>query len=80
MSGIATCPYCSSSLGDVFLYVRGLAASLHVSARADVGLLSRSDLTQIDLGEISQTETGAQAVIPALLCKSCNSISFKTRS
>ena len=71
------CPYCSSTLEATHLYVRGAFTSLHFSARPDVSWLSRSDLTQIDLGAISKGGTGAQAVIGALRCESCGSISFQ---
>ena len=73
------CPFCSSQLSKSYLYVRGLGASLHRGTRADIGFLSRADLQQINLGEISQTDTGAQAVIDALHCDSCDSMSFKAR-
>jgi hypothetical protein len=80
MSETTTCSFCSAAMNPTFLYVRGLGASLHRSARPDVGLLSRADLQQIDLGEISKTETGAQAVIGAFHCESCDSIFFKASS
>jgi len=75
----ARCPYCSSALDDAFLYVRGIAAALHVSPSPDVSWLSRSGLTQIDLGAVSRTGTGTQAVISALRCTACESISFRTQ-
>lgn len=74
------CPSCASPLSDGYLYVRGLGASLHWSSRSDVGFLSRSGLAQIDLGEISQADVGAQAVVRALRCDSCDSITFRARS
>jgi hypothetical protein len=77
MSETPNCPFCSVPMNSAYLYVRGLGASLHRSTRPDVGLLSRTDLQQVDLGDISQTGTGAQAVISALYCESCDSISFK---
>lgn len=80
MPETAMCSFCSSAMTPTFLYVRGLGASLHRSGRPDVGLLSRTDLQQIDLGEISITDTGAQAVISALHCESCSSICFKASS
>ena len=77
MSETPNCPFCAAALNSAYLYVRGLGASLHRSTRPDVGLLLRTDLEQVNLGDISQTGTGAQAVIGALHCESCNSISFK---
>ena len=75
----STCPYCSGPLQDAYLYVRGISSALHVSAKPDVSWLSRSGLTQIDLGAISKTGTGAQAVLSALRCDSCGSISFRSQ-
>jgi len=77
MSETKTCPFCSLAMKTTYLYVRGLGASLHRSTRPDVGLLSRTDLRQIDLGKISKTDVGAQAVIDAFCCESCDSISFR---
>ncbi len=74
------CPYCSSTLDQAYLYVRGLAASLHVSTKADTRLFSRSGLTQVDLEAISEGAAGTQAIISALRCTSCESISFRTRA
>jgi len=71
------CPFCSAPMMPVYLYVRGVAAALHRSNRPDVGFLSRTDLQQINLADISQTDTGAQAVIESLHCESCDSICFK---
>jgi len=75
-----TCPFCSSLLDEAYLYLRGLVVGLHYSARSDVSIFSRSDLTQIDLREISESDPGAQAIIRALRCPSCGSISFKAAS
>ena len=72
-----TCPFCSSSMVDAYLYLRGLSVGLHYSSRPDISLFSRSDLTQIDLRDISETDPGMQAIIRALRCASCGSISFK---
>lgn len=77
MSETKNCSFCTEAMAPSFLYVRGLGASLHRSERPDVGLLSRDDLHQIDLGEISKTGTGTQAVIVAFYCESCDSICFK---
>lgn len=78
MSTTGNCPYCDSAMTDGYLYVRGISAALLWSTRPDVGLLSRKDLNLIDLRKISQTDPGAQGVIPALRCDNCDSISFKT--
>ena len=72
-----TCPFCSSSLDEAYLYLRGLSIGLHYSSRPDVSLFSRSGLTQIDLRDISESDVGTQAIISALRCTSCGSISFK---
>lgn len=64
-------------MSDSYIYVRGIGAAMFRSSNPDVRLLSRSHLQQIDLGKISRVDTGAQAVIPALHCESCDSISFK---
>ena len=74
----STCPFCSSSLNKAYLYVRGLGASLHISAKPNTRFISRSGLAQIDLDAISKTGTATQAVISALQCSSCDSISFRT--
>lgn len=78
MSETPKCPLCSSPMTPAYLYVRGLGASLHRSTRPDVGLFSRTDLQQVDLRDISETDTGGQAVIGALHCESCDSICFKS--
>jgi len=75
----STCPFCSAPLEDAYLYVRGVFAALHFSSKPDVSWLSRSELTQVDLDAVSKTGTGAQAVISALRCESCGSISFRTQ-
>lgn len=77
MSEAPDCPFCTAAMKSAYLYVRGFGASLHRSTRSDVGLLSRTDLQQVDLDDISQTNTGAQAVIEAWHCEPCDSISFK---
>ena len=74
----AACPFCTGPMNSAHLYVRGIGASLHLSNRDDVGLMSRSDLRQIDLDKLSRTDTGAQAVIPVLKCTSCGSVSFRS--
>jgi len=75
----STCPFCSAPLEEAYLYVRGVFGALHFSSRPDVSWFSRSDLTQIDLGAVSKTGTGAQAVLSGLRCDSCGSISFRTQ-
>ena len=71
------CPSCSSGLEKGFLYVRGIAASLHWSTRGDTKLMSRQNLEQIDLSQISATNTGGQAVVEAWLCPSCDFVCFR---
>ena len=73
------CPYCSTPLEDAYLYVRGAFSALLFSAKPDVSWFSRSGLTQIDLSAVSETGTGAQAVLSALRCDSCGSISFRAQ-
>ena len=77
MSETTRCSFCTQAMTPTFLYVRGLGAALHRSVRPDIGILSRADLQQIDLREISKTGTGTQAVIAAFHCESCDSICFK---
>lgn len=77
MSETTACSFCSSAMTPIYLYVRGLGAALHLSAKPDVGVLSRANLHQIDLDKISRSETGGQAVIGAYQCESCDAISFK---
>lgn len=78
MTTTNNCPFCSRSMTPSYLYVRGISAALLRSSRPDVGLLSRKDLTLIDLRDASLADPGAQGVIPALHCESCDSMSFKT--
>lgn len=78
MTATNSCPYCESAMTDGYLYVRGISAALHWSTRPDVGLMSRKDLTLINLRDISKTDPGMQGVIPALRCDSCDAMSFKT--
>lgn len=77
MTDSAVCPFCSNDLEEAFLYLRGLSCSLHVSDRADVGLFSRAGLNLIDMRDISLTNPSGQAVIKALHCRSCDSVSFR---
>ena len=77
MTDNACCPFCSAPLGETYLYVRGIGATLYRSSNPDVRFFSRSNLEQIRLDKISLTGTGAQAVIRALSCESCGSVSFK---
>ena len=74
------CPFCSSPLDQAYLYLRGFGVGLHYSSSSDVSLFSRSGLTQIDLRDISESDPGTQAIISALRCTSCGSISFKGSS
>ena len=79
MSDYPVCPFCSSKLTKSYLYVRGLGAAIHWSPRPDIGFLSRTDLNQVNLSDISHVNTGAQAIIDVLRCESCDSISFKSK-
>jgi len=72
------CPLCSSLLDRAFLYVRGISTALFRSSHGDTGLLSRKNLQQIDLDEISTKQAGAQAVIDAWHCAACDAMTFKT--
>ena len=72
------CPACSSDLGQGFLYVRGIGASLYWSEKGDATFLSRKDLEQIDLSKISRTPTGNQAVVPAWRCGACDLVMFSS--
>ena len=71
------CPTCEGPLEAGFVYVRGISTALFWSQRGDTGLLSRQGLEQIDLGKISTTGTGGQAVIEAWHCPACNLVCFK---
>ena len=79
MSDMKNCPFCAEPLKADNLYVRGIAAALLRSERADVGALSRSELEQIDLRNISRGRVGAQAIIPSLYCEACGGICFMSR-
>lgn len=72
-----TCPACSAQMKKGHLYVRGLSASLHWSSRGDTKFLSRKNLEQIDLSQISTRPTGGQAVLDAWLCPVCDLLSFR---
>lgn len=71
------CPECEGDLEKGFLYVRGIGAALFWSNRGDTGLMSRKNLEQIDLGKISQGNAGAQAVVEAWRCPSCEFVCFR---
>lgn len=73
------CPNCESELETGFIYVRGIGAALHWSGSGKVGAFSRKNLEQIDLGRISMTPTGAQAVLPALRCNNCSTVVFESK-
>ena len=76
----SSCPFCASELEEAYLYVRGFSTALFVSSRPNTSIFSRSGLTQIDLGAISESGAGVQAVIKALRCTACESISIRTNS
>lgn len=65
------CPKCHAPSENGFLYVRGLGASLFWSTTDRTRFFSRKDLNQFDLGRLSKTPVGAQAVVPAYRCKQC---------
>lgn len=77
MASTTNCLYCDEALAEAYLYVRGIGASLSWSARPDVPLISRRDLTQVDLERISSGGTGMQAIVPALRCDACGAIVFR---
>lgn len=78
MVSTVSCPYCGEPLADVYLYIRGLGASLSWSTRADAPLTSRRDLTLIDLETISSGGTGMQAIVPAQRCDACGGLCFRS--
>ena len=53
----ACCP-CSTPLGEAYLYVRRIGATLYRSSKPDVRFFSRSNLKQIRLDKSSLTGTG----------------------
>ena len=73
----AKCPSCDKGLEKGFLYVRGLGAALFWAKQGDTKLLSRKNLEQINLGQISTTGTGGQAVVEAWLCPRCEFVCFR---
>jgi hypothetical protein len=46
--------------------------------RNDVSFFSRKALEQVDLGRVSVTPTGAQAVLEAWRCPACRIVAFKS--
>ena len=73
------CSNCNVEMEPGALYVRGMFTSLLWSTRKDVSFLSKKGLDLIDLGEISVTPTGAQAVIESARCPKCAAITFRSR-
>ena len=73
------CPRCNVEMENGAMYVRGMFTSLLWSPRKDVSFMSKKDLDLINLGEISKTPTGAQAVIESNRCPQCGSITFNSR-
>ena len=71
------CPACEGDLEKGFLYVRGIGSALFWSKRGDTSLISRKELQQIDLGQISTTGAGGQVVVEAWLCASCEFVCFR---
>jgi hypothetical protein len=74
------CPVCQKEMGSGALYVRGFGTSLHWSARKDVSFLSRRDLEQIDLSQVSLVPPSAQAVLDGWRCDECGLIAFETKA
>jgi len=73
------CPSCSKEMEPGFIYVRGIGGSLFWSKNKDTRFFSRRELEQIDLGKLSLTGIGAQAVLGAVRCSSCAIIAFKSK-
>ena len=76
-SSTKSCPECKGHLEQGFVYVRGIGAAMFWSESGDTGLMSRKNLEQINLGNISETDAGAQAVIKAWRCPSCEFVCFR---
>ncbi len=73
------CSVCNVEMEQGALYVRGMFTSLLWSTRKDASFLSKKGLDLIDLGEISVTPTGTQAVIESARCPICAAITFRSR-
>ncbi len=72
------CPKCDAQTENGFMYVRGLGAAIFWSMSDRTRFFSRKDLNQLDLGHLSKTPVGAQAVIPAFRCTQCGMTMFET--
>ena len=72
------CPACDALMDRGFLYVRGIGGSLFWSTRSDVSFFSRKELEQIDLGRVSVSPTGAQAVVESWRCSACRTVAFRS--
>ena len=73
-----TCPKCEAPVENGFLYIRGIGAAILWSTTDSTRFFSRKDLNQLDLGHLSKTPVGAQAVIPAFRCSRCGMTMFET--
>lgn len=73
------CSRCDVEMEDGAMYVRGMFTSLLWSSRKDASFLSKRGLDIINLGNISRTPTGAQAVIESARCRQCGAITFDSR-
>jgi hypothetical protein len=73
-----TCSVCGGGMEQGFMYVRGIGGAVFWGGTRDVGFLSRKGLEQIDLGAVSVTGTGAQAVVDAWRCNPCKMLAFRS--
>ena len=72
------CPSCETTLEKGFLYVRGFGGSLFWSTSGSTRFFSRRDLDPVNLGRLSTTPTGGQAVLEAWRCPDCGLVAFPT--
>lgn len=72
------CPKCDNPFEDGFLYMRGIGGSLFWSRTDSTRFFSRKNLSQLDLGRLSKTPVGGQAVLPAYRCSHCGMAMFDT--
>jgi hypothetical protein len=61
-----------------FLYVRGFGGSLFWSTTGSTRFFSKGNLEPINLGQLSTTPTGGQAVLEAWRCPDCELVAFPT--
>ena len=75
------CSNCDCDMESGALYLRGLFSSLFWSANKEVKLLSKKELEQIHLGNLSITgSANTQAVINSWRCPKCKAILFETNN